>query len=101
MELTLAIAGVQLGAFLIIFVQALKFLGVTEEKWLRLGPVVAAVAFGAVYAVELFVPASKPIVDIVFQIIVAVMTAVLGYNYVAKPVAEAFGLKVSSGDIEE
>ena len=101
MELTLAIAGVQLGAFLILFVQALKFLGVSEEKWLRLGPVVAAVAFGAVYAVELFVPASKPIVDIVFQIIVAVMTAVLGYGYIAAPVAKALGLKVSVSDIEE
>ena len=101
MEFSLVIAGVQLGAFLVLAVQSLKFLGVTEEKWLRLGPVVAAVAFGAVYAVEFFAPASKPIVDIVFQIIVAVMTAVLGYNYVAKPVAEAFGLKVSSGDIEE
>ena len=101
MELTLAIAGVQLGAFLIIFVQALKFLGVSDEKWLKLGPVVAAVAFGAVYAVELFVPASKPIVDVVFQIVVAIMTAVLGYGYIAAPVAKALGLKVSVSDIEE
>lgn len=100
MEFNLAIAGVQLGAFLIMVVQALKFLGVTEEKWLKLGPVLAAVVFGAIFAVELFVPASKPVVDIVFQIVIGILTAVLGYNYVAKPVAEAFGLKVSSSDIE-
>ena len=101
MEFSLVIAGVQLGAFLVLAVQSLKFLGVTEEKWLRLGPVVAAVAFGAVYAVELFVPASKPIVDVVFQIVVAIMTAVLGYGYIAAPVAKALGLKVSVSDIEE
>lgn len=101
MEFSLAIAGVQLGAFLILFVQALKFLGVTEEKWLKLGPVIAAVAFGAVYAVELFVPASKPVVDVVFQIVVAIMTAVLGYGYVAAPLARALGVKVSVADLEE
>jgi hypothetical protein len=101
MEFSLVIAGVQLGAFLVLAVQSLKFLGVSDEKWLKLGPVIAAAAFGIVYAVELFVPASKPIVDIVFQIVVAIMTAVLGYGYIAKPVAEAFGLKVSSGEIEE
>jgi len=101
MEFSLVIAGVQLGAFLVLAVQSLKFLGVTEEKWLRLGPVVAAAAFGIVYAVELFVPASKPIVDVVFQIVVAIMTAVLGYGYIAAPVAKALGLKVSVSDIEE
>ncbi len=100
MDFQLAIAGVQLGAFLILFVQALKFLGVTDEKWLRLGPVLAAAVFGGVFAVELFVPASKPVIDIVFQIVIAIMVAVLGYSYVAKPVAEAFGLQVSSSDIE-
>jgi len=99
MEFNLAIAGVELGAFLILFVQALKFMGVTSEKWLKLGPVIAAAAFGVVYAVELFVPASKPVVDIVFQIVIAIMTAVLGYGYVARPLGEMLGLAISSKDI--
>lgn len=99
MEGNLVVAGVELGAFLILFVQALKFLGVADEKWLKLGPVIAAIVFGGVYAVELFVPASKPVVDVVFQIVIAIMTAVLGYGYVAAPVARALGIRVSAEDI--
>ena len=101
MEFSLVIAGVQLGAFLVLAVQTVKFLGVTEERWLRISPVLAGLVFGILYGIEAFLPSTKSVIDIVFGIVVAVMTAVLGYGYIAAPVAKALGLKVSVADIEE
>ncbi len=101
MEFNLAIAGVELGAFLILLVQALKFLGVTDEGWLKMGPVLGALLFAGLWAVESLVPTSKPFIDMAVQLIIAVMTAVLGYGYIAAPLARALGIKVSAGDLEE
>ena len=101
MEIDLVIAGVQLGAFVILLVQAVKFLGVVSEKWLRLSALFAAIGFTALWGVQSFVPEAEPYVAAVVTGVSAILTAVLGYSYIVKPLGQALGIRVSSADINE
>jgi len=100
MDFEIGLAGVQLGAFLILLVQTLKLMEL-EGAWLRFGPVLGALLFGALYALAALVPASAQYIELAVQVIAGIMTAVLGYGYVVKPVGEALGLRISATDLEE
>jgi hypothetical protein len=94
------VGGIALGAFLILLVQSLKFLGVTDEKWLKLAPLFGAILFVGLFTVKQLVPASAPIVDGVMGAFVVIATATLGYAYAVKPVAQKLGISVTTEELE-
>ena len=99
MEGNLIVSGLTIGGFLILLVQTIKLMGVTSETWLRLGALIGALFFGGLYLLVFFLPAAQPVVDVIVVVLSAVMTAVLGYFYAVKPLAERFDLPVSSKDV--
>ena len=101
MDLSIALAGVQIGAFVILFVQSLKFLGVEQETHLRLGALGGALGFAAMWFLIQFVPESEVYVNAVVVAISAILTATLGYGYAVKPLAERMGISVRSIEINE
>jgi uncharacterized protein (DUF697 family) len=80
-------------------VQAVKFLGVSSELWLRLSALFGAVGFSALWFLVQFVPASEPYAGAVITAVAAILTAVLGYGYAVKPLAQALGIGVTAHEI--
>lgn len=96
----LLVAGFSLAGFIVLVVQALKVGGVGEE-WIARAPWITALVFLALSAVEQTVPGSEVYIQAVLTAIVGAASAVVGYFYALKPLAQKFGAKVSVDDLEE
>lgn len=101
MEPEILVGGFKLGVLAILFVQALKILGLTEENQLKIAVVSVASFFTLLWGVEQLVPAAAPYVGLVVLGLSSIASCVLGYSYAVAPIAKALGVKISSGDLEE
>lgn len=101
METEIIVGGIELGAFIILAVQVVKVMGLENELWLKLSPVIAGVFFAALFAVEALVPGAAQYVDMAIKAIVGIGSAVLGYKYAIKPGLENLGVPVSRASLEE
>jgi hypothetical protein len=100
MELeALAIGGVQIAIGVAVTVQGLKIFNFVDGKSAPKAAVLSALFFGlGVAAGEIF-PVASPFIELAFVTYVGAMLSGLGYEYIAKPVLEKFGIAVSSSDL--
>jgi hypothetical protein len=100
METEILVGGFKLGVLAILFVQALKLLGVTEEKWLNVSVVSVATFFTILWGVQQLVPAATLYVNIITLGLSSIASCVLGYKYAVKPALQKVGISVSVADLE-
>ena len=101
MEQDLIVAGVSLGAFIILLVQAIKVTGLLPEEKIGYAPWASALLFLVLYGVEAAVPEAAPYISAVLKAVFGAVSAVLIYFYGVKPSVRALGAKISSEDLEE
>lgn len=99
MDTDILVGGVQLGMLAMLFVQALKVLGVTDEKWIKISVVSVATFFTLLWGVEQTIPVAVPYVKLVVLGLSSIASCVLGYSYVVKPAFQRVGIKVSVADL--
>jgi len=100
MDQDLIVAGVSLGAFIILVVQALKVTGVVPAEKLGMAPWITAAVFLALFGVESAYPPAAPYIETVLKAAFGAVSAVLIYFYGAKPVFKSIGSNLTSDDLE-
>jgi hypothetical protein len=98
--LTLVLAGIPVAVLVALGVQGLKVFGVISDA-IRAGraAILLALAFGVLFAVAEMLPDAAVYINLAISTFAGAMVAGLGYQYVAKPILEKFGINVSSEDL--
>ena len=101
MEADFVVGGLQVAALVLLAVQALKVYGFVTGENAPKAAVLVALVLGAVGTVEKLVPVAAPYVAIFVQVLAGALTAGLGYEYLVRPLAERFGISVSSTELDK
>jgi len=101
MDQDLIVAGVSLGAFIILVIQALKVTEVVPAEKLGLAPWITAAVFLVLFAAERAFPPAAPYIEGLLKAVFGAVSAVLIYFYGVKPVSKSIGANLTSEDLEE
>ena len=99
--LELVVAGLPVAVLVALGVQGLKVFGVVNDA-ARAGRAALIIALSVgvgVAAGELF-PVAQPFIELGLGTFAGAMVAGLGYQYIAKPILESFGIDVSSESLD-
>ena len=95
--LSLVIAGIPVAVGVALGVQGLKVFGfVKDAAAAGKAAILLALIFGVRAAAGVLFPEALAYIELAFATFAGAMVAGLGYQYVAKPVLEKFGIAVSS-----
>ena len=101
MDQDLIVAGVSLGVYIILAVQAIKVTGLLPAEKIGYVPWALAALFLGLGAVEQLYPISAVYIEAVLKALFGAVSAVLIYFYGVKPSAKALGSGITSEDLHD
>jgi len=96
----LIVGGVSLAGFIVLAVQALKFLPFVNDENIAYVPWAVGGGFLVLYVVAAAFPPAAPYIEAALKAVTGVMAAVLAYFYGLKPIAKNLAGNVSADDLE-
>lgn len=96
----LLIGGLPVAALVLLTVQALKVFGFVSGETAPRAAILTALVFGAASAVARLVPTAAEYIVLFAEVFAGALVAGLGYEYVANPLLERFGINVSATDLK-
>ena len=98
--LNLVLAGIPVAVLVALGVQGLKVFGIVKTAAVAgRAAILLALIFGVAFAAGELFEEALPYIELAFITFAGAMVAGLGYQYVAKPILEKFGIDVSSEDL--